>query len=144
MQTFIAELIKVPHMDATYVVIPFDVEQIYGNKGQIKVKVTFDGVPYRGSLARMEKNAPHILIVTQAIRKLLGKTAGDTVKVVFELDMDERVVILPEELATLLKKNKKEYVQWIVSAKKPETKEERLHKTLEKLIAGIKNPSQKI
>ena len=105
----------------------------------------------------MEKNAPHILIVTQAIRKLINKSAGDKVKVVIELDTEERLITLPEELVVLLEKNKKahdffyqlsytnkkEYVQWIESAKKPQTKQERLSKTLEKLVFGLKNPSQK-
>ncbi|HEY9008276.1 MAG TPA: DUF1905 domain-containing protein [Ohtaekwangia sp.] len=40
-------------MDAAFVSIPFDVEKVYGTKGQVKVKATFDGHPYRGVLANM-------------------------------------------------------------------------------------------
>lgn len=39
--------------------------------------------------------------------------------------------------------NKKEYVQWITTAKKPETREQRLAATVEKLAAGKKNPTEK-
>jgi hypothetical protein len=94
-QQFTAELVKVPEIDATYIVVPFDVEKEYGQKGHIKVKTTIDGVSYRGMIARMEKGKPHLLIVTQAIRKQINKSAGDTVHIVMAIDTDERILILP-------------------------------------------------
>ena len=39
--------------------------------------------------------------------------------------------------------NKKEYVQWITSAKKEETRQNRLTATVEKLLAGKNNPTEK-
>ncbi len=39
--------------------------------------------------------------------------------------------------------NKKEYVLWIVGAKREETRTERLRKTIEKLLVGKKNPAEK-
>jgi len=39
--------------------------------------------------------------------------------------------------------NRKEYAVWISSAKKEETREKRLNETLQKLLKGLKNPSQK-
>ncbi|MDQ7948289.1 MAG: YdeI/OmpD-associated family protein [Pedobacter sp.] len=39
--------------------------------------------------------------------------------------------------------NKKEYVLWFLSAKQEKTKLERLQKTVEKLLSGKKNPSEK-
>ena len=156
-QKFTAELIKVPEMNATYIIVPFNVEKEYGQKGHVKVKTTIDGVVYRGMIARMEKDKPHLLIVTQAIRKQINKDAGDKVKIVMEMDTEERIVDVPKELSTLLDKNpkaktiynalsftnRKEYARWIDSAKKPETKQIRLSATLEKLLAGKKNPTAK-
>lgn len=156
-QTFSAELIKTPDMDATYVIVPFDVEKTFGKKGHVKVKTTIDGVPYRGMIAKMEKNKPHLLIVTQAIRKQINKTPGETVKITIAVDTEERIVTIPEELEKLLTKNKKaktffdslsftnrkEYARWIETAKRLETKENRLKLTLEKLLAGKKNPTEK-
>jgi Domain of unknown function (DUF1905) len=40
-------------MDAAYVSIPFSVEEVYGTRGQVKVKALFDKQPYRGVLANM-------------------------------------------------------------------------------------------
>lgn len=51
-----------------YVEIPFDVEEAYGARGQVKIKATFDGHPYRGSIAPMGKGC-HILIVRKDVQK---------------------------------------------------------------------------
>ncbi len=75
------------------------------------------------------------------------------------IDPIERTVTAPPELNKLfeLKKNKKardffeslsftnkkEFVVWITSAKKEATKESRVQNTLEKLLAGKKNPTEK-
>lgn len=75
------------------------------------------------------------------------------------IDTVNRTVEIPEDLNKLLqlKKNKKallffeslsftnrkEYVIWITSSKKEETKLNRLSGTIEKLLAGKKNPSEK-
>lgn len=63
-------------------------------------------------------------------------------------------VRLPDDLAAALKKNKKaadffntlsftnkkEYIEWIVTAKREETRKERIDGTIERLIKGSKNP----
>ncbi len=47
---------KVPDLDSAYVEFPYDVRQEFG-KGRVKVCATFDGVPYEGSLVRMNPPA---------------------------------------------------------------------------------------
>ncbi len=75
------------------------------------------------------------------------------------VDFKARTVTAPEDLQKLLvlKKNKKaqeffeklsftnkkEYVGWITSAKREETRSNRVAATIEKLLAGKKNPSEK-
>lgn len=39
--------------------------------------------------------------------------------------------------------NKKEYVLWVLSAKQEKTRNERIEKTVEKLLSGKKNPTEK-
>ena len=155
-QEFTAELKKHPGMDATYVIIPFSVEEVYGTKGQVKVRAAIDGVPYRGSLANMGMGC-HILGVTKKIRATIGKSPGNTVRILLEKDMEERTVEISKDLAELFGKNKKakeffetlsytnrkEYVRWIETAKKQETRDTRLKSTIEKLSKRLKNPSQK-
>ena len=69
----------------------------------------------------------------------------------------KRTVKLPAELQFLFTKNedaaaffeslafthKREYVEWIISAKREDTKAKRLETTIEKLIAGKKNYNEK-
>jgi len=143
-------------MDIAYVSIPFNVEEIYGTKGQVKVKATFDGHPYRGVIANMG-SACHIIGVRKDIREAISKKVGDIIRVTIEKDTEERVVEIPAELDKLLSKNKaaktfyeslsftnrKEYAVWISSAKKEETKEKRLKDALVKLLNGKKNPGEK-
>ena len=66
-------------------------------------------------------------------------------------------VTLPDDLAAILKKNKKEaglfealsftnkkeYIEWVVTAKREETRNERLKGTIERLGKGWKNPANR-
>ena len=143
-------------MDTAYVSMPFDVNEVYGTRGQVKVKAWFDDHPYSGSLVNMGTGC-HVIILRKDVRHAIGKQVGDKVKVEIIKDTDERIVEVPQDLKLLLSKkpkaksafealsftNKKEYVGWISQAKKAETREKRLTDTIEKLLSGKKNPSQK-
>jgi len=127
------------------VVVPFDVEAAFGSK-RPKIKALIEGVPYRGTLVRMGTEC-HLLLILKSIREQVGKTFGDEVKVSVELDVEERVVAVPAELKQLFKSEKeaktafeklsythqKEYVKWIEEAKKEETRQSRIVKTIEML-----------
>ncbi|MDJ1497155.1 YdeI/OmpD-associated family protein [Cytophagaceae bacterium DM2B3-1] len=145
--TFAAKIEQHNEMDAGYIAFPYDVQELYGVKGQVKVKALLDGkVLYRGSLANMETGC-HRLGMTKAIRKELNKTFGDIVDVEIEKDTEERLVELPEDVIPLLEANpeaksyfeklsytnRKEYIVWIESAKKAETRTQRLTLFIEKL-----------
>ncbi len=43
---------KVPGIDGAYVEFPYDVKEEFG-KGRVKVRATFDGEPYDGSIVNM-------------------------------------------------------------------------------------------
>jgi hypothetical protein len=125
-----------------FVEVPFDVEEAFGSK-RPKVKATIEGVSYRGTLVRMGTEC-HLLIILKGIREQVGKTFGDEVKITVELDTEPRVVAIPKDLAGALKKDReakirfgklsythqKEYVTWIEEAKKDETRQRRLAKTI--------------
>jgi len=135
-------------MDAAYIEFPFDLQEKFGVKGQVRVKAKFDNTfIYRGSLAKMGFNC-HILGITKDIRKKLNKTFGDKINVQIEQDFAIREVIVPEDVSDLLEQNpkakeffdslsftnRKEYVSWIESAKKEETRKQRIKLLLEKLL----------
>ncbi|MCX7923721.1 MAG: YdeI/OmpD-associated family protein [Clostridia bacterium] len=150
---FNAVIQKHDGMDAAFIEFPYDVEQEFGTKGQVKVHASFDGHEYRGSLAKMGYRC-HCLGLTQKIRKTIGKNPGDTVHVIIKRDEQPRVVEVPEDFEKLLGENeaankffnelsysnKREYVQWIVSAKRVETRNKRLEDSINKLLNGVKHP----
>jgi len=94
----------------------------------------------------------HILLILKGIREQIGKTFGEEVKVSVELDVEERVITVPAELKRAFKSEKdaksafeklsythqKEYVTWINEAKKAETRQNRIVKTIEILKNGKK------
>ncbi|WP_158289623.1 YdeI/OmpD-associated family protein [Paenibacillus flagellatus] len=135
----------------TYVKVPFSVEQAYGTKGQFKVKGTVNGVPLRGSLMP-NGDGTHYLVVNRSVREEAGVTAGDVVRVELEADLDERTVDVPGDLLAALDANeaaaaffvklsyshRKEYVEWIVSAKKDETRIRRIGQAIEMMAQGRK------
>ena len=133
-----------------FITLPFDVEAELGSK-RPKVLATFDGVEYRGSAARMG-GPDHILIIRKDIREQIGKQPGDKVKVTIEVDTTPRVVEVPKDLAAAMKgvakakafwkelsyTHQREYVQWIEEAKRADTRERRIAKTIELLAEGKK------
>lgn len=148
---FDAEIIKHDSIDAAFIEFPYDVEKEFGVKGQVKVRATFDGFEYRGSLANMGHHC-HILGITQRIRKEINKQPGDLVHVTIVKDEVERIVELPEDFKNSMEENDKarefynslsyshqrKYINWILSAKRMETREKRVKEAVEMLSQGVK------
>jgi Bacteriocin-protection, YdeI or OmpD-Associated/Domain of unknown function (DUF1905) len=125
-----------------FVEVPFDVEATFGSK-RPKVKTIIAGVPYRGILTRMGTDC-HILGIRKGIREQIGKTFGDEVTITVEPDTEPRVIEVPVELKKAFRAEKeakaffeklsythqKEYVTWIDEAKREETRQNRIAKTI--------------
>ena len=131
-----------------FVEVPFDVEAEFGSK-KPKVKATIEGISYRGTLVRMGTEC-HLLLILKSIREQVGKTFGDEVKITVEPDTEPRIIEIPAELKKLFRAEKeakaifeklsythqREYVTWINEAKREETRQNRLVKTIEMLKQG--------
>ena len=145
MKKFNAEIKKIEGKDGAYIEIPFDVEEVYGAK-RVKVKATFDGVEYRGSIVKMGLPC-YIIGITKEIRKKIEKEPGDIIEVTIEKDEEDRVVEIPTDFKerieldnnikefwnTLSFSMQKKYVTWITSSKKEETRNKRIDTAIEKL-----------
>jgi hypothetical protein len=127
-----------------WVEVPGDVVAALGGGGRIPVHATFDGVAYRGSVASM--GGCLALGILKGIRTELGKGAGDSVTVTVERDDAVRTVDVPADLAAALEaaglreafdglsfSHRREHVNAIIDAKKPETRARRISKALEML-----------
>lgn len=148
---FDGEIKKHGSIDGAYIEFPYDVEEEFGVKGHVKVRATFDGYEYRGSLAKMSQGC-HLLGITQKIRKEINKQPGDLVHVVITKDDEQRIVEIPEDFQKQLDENEKakvfykglsysnqkKFADWVLSAKRFETKEKRIREAIEMLAKGVK------
>lgn len=77
-----------PESGGAYVAFPWDLRKEFG-KGRVRVRASFDGVPYDGSIVNMGVKNPdgtacYVIGVRKAIRQALGKGGGDTILVRIE------------------------------------------------------------
>lgn len=125
--------------------VPDEVVAAPGGKGRIPVQASFNGVPYRGSIVRM--GGVMMLGVTKTILAEAGAGPGVVLDVVVENDEAPRQVEVPPELTEALQRNRaaaavwdglsfshrREYVGYILEAKKEETRARRVERTIEAL-----------
>lgn len=155
MKPLVDKKLKLHKYDAkggwTYAVIPNAIpDKIKKPFGWMKVCGSIDGYEIKQYTLMPMSDGNLFLPVKAAIRKAIQKEAGDIVHII--LFPDESAVEIPGELQLCLEdepkallfftklsdSEKKYYIHWIYSAKKQETKIDRLTKTIEKLSQGLK------
>jgi hypothetical protein len=77
-----------PESGGAWVPFPWDLRKEFG-KGRLKVRASFDGVPYEGSVVNMGVKNPdgsvcYVIGVRKAVRMALNKGEGDRIRVVIE------------------------------------------------------------
>jgi len=135
-----------PESKATYVVIPPDIAAAVGGRARIAVRGELNGAPYRAALVRYARH--YFLGVNATLRAAAGVKPGDTVDITMQRDEEPRVIEPPADLAAALRadpaaqaawdrlsySHRREHVQAIEEAKKPETRQRRIEKTLLTLL----------
>ncbi|RPI82195.1 MAG: DUF1905 domain-containing protein [Chloroflexi bacterium] len=130
---------------ATFIVIPFDVQQIYGTRGRVPVAGTINGYPFRTTLSPY--GGKHYLGINKATRDSANVRAGELVEIVLDYDSAPRTVTLPDDFAQALQASEKvqsawnklsytkqkEIVRSIEGARKPETRQSRIERTISRL-----------
>ncbi len=118
--------------------------------GWVKVRGTIDGFEIRKYHLMPMGNGRLFLPVRAEIRKKIGKKEGDWVHVVLypdtePLEVPEEMFLCLEDEPRALKffnrlseSEQKFYIQWVYSAKKEETKIDRMAKTINRLMKGLK------
>jgi Bacteriocin-protection, YdeI or OmpD-Associated/Domain of unknown function (DUF1905) len=125
---------------ATGIEVPEDVVAGLGDSKRPAVTVSIGAHSYRTTVSRM---GGHYLIPLSAEnRTAAGVAAGDVVTVEIEPDAAPRTVEVPADLETALDAgtrayfdglaftHRKEWVRWIEEAKRPETRADRVAKTV--------------
>ena len=132
--------------EALGIIIPFNVEEVFGTRARVPVTGTINGFAFRSSIFP-QGNGVHYMVVNKTMREGAKVRVGDRVEVLLERDDAPRVVKPPPDFARALKASKaasarweklsythqKEYVKSIEEAKKPETRARRIEKALDQL-----------
>jgi uncharacterized protein YdeI (YjbR/CyaY-like superfamily) len=133
---------------ATGLEVPAEIVESLGSGKRPAVKVTISRYTYRTTVASMAGR--YMIPLSAENRTSAGVTAGDQVEVNIELDTAPREVDIPQDLRarlaehpeasaffdTLAYSHRKEWVRWIEEAKRPETRRDRVAKTIAGLQAG--------
>jgi len=135
-----------------YFILPVNIHQVFG-RHRPPVLVTIRGFTFRTTPARY--GIDYYIVVNRAVRAATGLTHGDRVRIRLELDDQPRVVEPPVELSASLAgaadaraiydklsySHQKAYADWVAEAKRPQTRARRAEASVERLLAGRKEPS---
>lgn len=135
---------------ATGLQVPDEIVDALGAGRRPAVVVTVNGYSYRTTVASM--GGRFLVPLSAENRAAAGAAAGDEIEVGIVVDDAPRETALPAELAAafvtepdaasffegLAPSHRKEWVRWIEDAKKPETRQARLKKTVTALREGRK------
>ncbi|MBC6612203.1 DUF1905 domain-containing protein [Hymenobacter sp. BT507] len=126
-----------------FLLIPFDVAEVYGAKGSFPIIGTMDGFPIRLSLTPAGPGE-YELRVPKEVRKAIDKNWPETVQVVLRPDTEETLE-LPKPLAQALRSTglqtqfdklsypeRKELAQWVARAKTNDARHQRIQEILDR------------
>ena len=134
----------------TYACIPEIVKDKNSPFGWVKVRGTIDGLEIRKYHLMPLGKGKLFLPVKSDIRKKIKKNEGDFVHIILYPDNepletpDEMFMCLQDEpealrfFNSLSESERKYYIQWVYSAKREETKVDRLAKTINRLLKRLK------
>lgn len=131
--------------DGHFFRVPAEVADQLGPRRRAPVVVTVGGATYRTTIAIYGGQA--LVGVRREIRRQARLEVGTSAMVTLRLDEAPRTVDLPADLADALAKDagvaaqfgrlayahRKEYVDWVSSAKKPATREKRIARVVEEM-----------
>ncbi len=135
---------------ATGIEVPENVIEALGAGKRPAVTISVGSHTYRTTVAPMA--GKFYIPLSRENREASGVQAEDDVEVEIDLDTEPRVMDAPDDLAQALSINdaaqeffdslsfshRRAYVDWITSAKKPETRERRIGQAVEMLGEGRK------
>jgi uncharacterized protein YdeI (YjbR/CyaY-like superfamily) len=128
--------------------LPFDASQVWGLRGQIKVKGDINGFAFRTSLFPTREGR-HFLLVNKQMQKGARAIEGSIARFQIALDREERTVTIPNELKRVLSEDRSlrrwhdelnhstrnDIAKWIAEPKSAEARSRRAEQIAERLLA---------
>ena len=133
----------------TYIVIKEITPDMRGKRGMVQVKGLIDDYELKSFNLMPMANGSMFMPIKAEIRKEIKKREGDRVKLVLYADSDP--LDIPPDLLDCLRdepaahktfyafpeREQKQYIDWIYSAKKEETRIERMAEAINRLTRGL-------
>jgi hypothetical protein len=133
------------------IALPFDAKEAFG-RVRAPVRVTVNDHVVRTTTMRYGN--VDFIGLNREVREAAGVVAGDVLSVTMELDTEPRTVAVPDELADafaaapdareafdgLSLTHRREYARWITEAKRSETRQNRVARTIAMLRDGVRTP----
>jgi hypothetical protein len=124
-----------------FIPLTFDPKTVFG-RTRAPVKVTLNGYTFRSTIAAM--GGPACIPFRKSNREAAGLEGNETLQVRLDLDTEERVVTPPADLVKALEaasawdgwqalsySHRREHVEAVEEAKKPETRARRIERAVE-------------
>lgn len=134
----------------TIIHIPFDVANVWGTRGQLRVRGEINGFSFRTSLFPTG-NGGHILLVNKRMQKGAHAVVGSMARFRIEPDTEERIIPVPTELNRILSEDRTfrrwveqlnpstraEIAKWVTEPKSSEARSRRAEQIAERLLATM-------
>ena len=141
-QQFVGVLYELPsnyaHIMNVALDVPAEVSEAFGLRGRVPVVGTADGAELTATLVPVG-GGRHRLFLNGAVRRAIGKGAGDSVEIRIRLDRSDRTLETPSDLREALAEDgasaawealapsrRKECLVWLADAKREQTRAARI------------------
>ncbi len=136
--------------------VPFDVEEAWPLRRRFRVRGEIEGFAFRTSLFADPRGSGRVLLVNRKMQAAAKAGPGSRVRIWLEPDLEERPVIIPEELARELKSDRRlqqwfnalsesmrrETGKWVDDAKGSEVRRKRAEKMAERLMLAMEGEDE--
>ncbi|QOJ13740.1 MAG: DUF1905 domain-containing protein [Planctomycetia bacterium] len=138
----------------TFLKLPGEASRRLPSRSMVSVEGTLNGAPFRATLDP-DGQGGHWLKVPREVSKAAGASAGDTVTLEIQPTKTEPEPELPPDLkkaltaasaaaretwSAITPTARRDFIHWIVSPKKPETRAKRIETACDMLASGKRRP----
>lgn len=131
--------------------VPFDIAKAWPERRGRRVRGAIGGFAFRTSLFPDPRGAGHILLVNKKMKAAANAHLGDKVRITLEPDLEEREVLIPPELAKVLRAERpperwfaqfspsmrREIGKWCGEPKTAASRQKRAEKIAERLFQAM-------
>lgn len=156
-QTFTSRLERLrSNLGWTIARVPFDVNKAWPERVRLRVRGQIEGFAFRTSLFAFSDSGGHFLLVNKKMQAGAGAAIGDKVRITLEPDLEERVAIVPSELAKAMAGDRqlkrwfdklspsmrREIGRWVGEPKSAASRQKRAAKMAERLLFTMEGESE--